>query len=115
MKKKSERAQTLLGLFLPHFWPKVKEAIMVCELVSEATKSINPEEIVRLDFDFKRGDRVKVYREFVHAITKGWMAVNVTVLSDYLAENSNLSTNSDSNIRRETIRRLIGNYKEKYT
>ena len=110
-----EGEKTLKDLFVSNFWPKIVEKIENCELLSESTKATNPNELVRLEYIFKRGERMKVYREFIWAFNKKWMVVSVTELAEYLAKNTNLTTSPDIQTRSETIRRLYNNYNKKFT
>ena len=44
--KKEKRVKTLLGLFLPEFWPEVRQIVEECKLMSEATKTIKPDYLI---------------------------------------------------------------------
>ena len=110
-----EGEKTLKDLFVSDFWPLVVEKIQNCELLTESTKATNPDELVRLEYNLKRGDRVKVYREFIWAFNKNWIEVNITELAYFLAKNTNLTTSPDIQTRSETIRRLYNNYNKKFT
>ena len=52
MRKKEVRVKTLKGLFVPDFWPEVKEIIKACELMTEASKAVDPDDMVDIEFDF---------------------------------------------------------------
>ena len=92
---KFERSETLQGLF----WPKYYKDF---------------EDIVNLEFDFKRGDKVTIYREFIHAIKKGWVRVEQRVVVRYLAEQSNLADGDTLNRRINAIRQGFKRYKNNY-
>ena len=112
--KKFKRSETLQGLFWPKYYKEIKLLISECEIISESIKTTIFEDIVNLEFDFKRGDKVTIYREFIHAIKKGWVRVEQRVVIRYLAEHSNL-TDSDTLKRRvNTIRQGFKRYKNNY-
>ena len=111
---KFERSETLQGLFWPKYYKEIKRLISECEIISESIKTTTFENIVNLEFDFKRGDKVTIYREFIHAIKKGWVRVEQRAVIRYLAEHSNL-TDSDTLKRRvNTIRQGFKRYKNNY-
>ena len=72
------------------------------------------EDIVNLKFDFKRGDKVTIYREFIHAIKKGWVRVEQRAVIRYLAEHSNLTSGDTLNKRINAIRQGFKRYKNNY-
>ena len=112
--KKFKRSGTLKGLFWPKYYRDIKRIISECEIISESIKTTIFEDITDLKFDFKRGDKVTIYREFIYAINKGWLRVEQRVVIRYLAEHSNL-TDSDTLKRRvNTIRQGFKRYKNVY-
>ena len=113
--KKEKRAKTLLGLFLPEFWPDVRKIIEECKLMSEATKAISPDYLVDIDFVFERGDRMVVYREFIHAMNKKMLKYKLSVVIIYLAEHSNLAESKYLKTRINTIRQGFKRHKKVYS
>ena len=105
---KFERSETLQGLFWPKYYKEIKL------LISESIKTTTFEDIVNLEFDFKRGDKVTIYREFIHAIKKGWVRVEQRVVVRYLAEQSNLADGDTLNRRINAIRQGFKRYKNNY-
>ncbi len=104
MRKKEERVKALKGLFVPDFWEDVKEIIGNCELMTEASKTADPDDLTDIKFAFKPGDKMVIYREFIQAFKKGWVGVRWCVVITYLAEFTNLADNSDLPTRINTIR-----------
>lgn len=113
--KKEKRAKTLLGLFLPEFWPDVRKIIEECKLMSEATKAISPDYLVDIEFVFERGDRMAVYREFVHAMNKKMLRYKLSVVITYLAEHSNLAESECLETRINTIRQGFKRHKKNFS
>ena len=112
---KFERSETLQGLFWPKYYKEIKLLISECEIISESIKTANFEDIVDLKFDFKRGDKVTIYREFIHAIKKGWVRVEQRAVIRYLAEHSNLTSGDTLNKRINAIRQGFKRYKNHYS
>lgn len=56
MRKKEVRVKTLKGLFVPDFWPEVKEKIKACEFMTEASKAVDPDDMVDIEFDFEKSN-----------------------------------------------------------
>ena len=104
MRKKEERVKALKGLFVPDFWEDFKEVIGNCELMTEASKTADPDDLTDIKFAFKPGDKMVIYREFIQAFKKGWIGVRLSVVITYLAEHTNLADNSDLPTRINTIR-----------
>lgn len=113
--KKEKGAKTLLGLFLPEFWPDVRKNIEECKLMSEATKAVNPDYLVDIEFVFERGDRMVVYREFVHALNKKMFRYKLSVVITYLAEHSNLAESEHLQTRINTIRQGFKRHKKNFS
>ena len=112
--KKFKRSETFKGLFWPKYYKDIKRLISECKIISESIKTANFEDIVDLKFDFKRGDKVTIYREFIHAIKKGWVRVEQRVVVRYLAEQSNLADGDTLDKRINTIRQGFKRYKNHY-
>ncbi len=104
MRKKEERVKALKGLFVPDFWEDFKEVIGNCELMTAALKTTDPDCLTDIEFAFKPGEKMIVYREFIQAYKKGWIGVRRCVVITYLAEHTNLADNSDLPTRINTIR-----------
>ena len=115
MRKKEERVKALKGLFVPDSWPKVKEIIGMCELMTAASKAVDPDDLVSIEFDFERGDKMAVYREFIHAANKGWINVRLCVVIYYLAEFSNLADSESLENRINAIQQGFKRYKSNYS
>ena len=113
--KKFKRSETFKGLFWPKYYKDIKRLISECKIISESIKTANFEDIVDLKFDFKRGDKVTIYREFIHAIKKGWVRVEQRVVVRYLAEQSNLADGDTLNRRINAIRQGFKRYKNHYS
>ena len=113
--KKEKRAKTLVGLFLPEFWPDVRNIVKECNLMSEATKAISPDYLVDIEFVFERGDRMVVYREFVHALNKGMLRHKLSVVITYLAEHSNLADSENLQLRINAIRQGFKRHKKNFS
>ena len=113
--KKFKRSETFKGLFWPKYYKEIKRFISECEIISESIKTANFEDIVDLKFDFKRGDKVTIYREFIHAIKKGWVRVEQRVVVRYLAEQSNLADGDTLDRRINAIRQGFKRYKNHYS
>ena len=77
---KIERSETLQGLFWPKYYKEIKRLISECEIISESIKTTTFEDIVNLEFDFKRGDKVTIYREFIHAIKKELAEAGIEII-----------------------------------
>ena len=112
---KFERSETFKGLFWPKYYKDIKRLISECKIISESIKTANFEDIVDLKFDFKRGDKVTIYREFIHAIKKGWVRVEQRVVVRYLAEQSNLADGDTLDRRINAIRQGFKRYKNHYS
>ena len=112
--KKFKRSETFKGLFWPKYYKEIKRFISECEIISESIKTANFEDIVDLKFNFKRGDKVTIYREFIHAIKKGWVRVEQRVVVRYLAEQSNLADGDTLDRRINAIRQGFKRYKNNY-
>ena len=112
--KKFKRSETFKGLFWPKYYKDIKRLISECKIISESIKTANFEDIVDLKFDFKRGDKVTIYREFIHAIKKGWVRVEQRVVVRYLAEQSNLADGDTLDRRINAIRQGFKRYKNNY-
>ena len=112
--KKFKRSETFKGLFWPKYYKEIKRFISECEIISESIKTANFEDIVDLKFDFKRGDKVTIYREFIYAIKKGWVRVEQRVVVRYLAEQSNLADGDTLDRRINAIRQGFKRYKNNY-
>ena len=112
--KKFKRSETFKGLFWPKYYKEIKRLISECKIISESIKTANFEDIVDLKFDFKRGDKVTIYREFIHAIKKGWVRVEQRAVIRYLAEHSNLTSGDTLNKRINAIRQGFKRYKNNY-
>lgn len=115
MRKKEERVKALKGLFVPDFWPDVKEIIVKCKLMTEKSKAVDPDDLINIEFDFERGEKMVVYREFIHAINKGWIKVRLCVVIFYLAEYSNLADSDSRENRINTIQQGFKRYKSNYS
>ena len=113
--KKFKRSETFKGLFWPKYYKDIKRLISECKIISESIKTANFEDIVDLKFDFKRGDKVTIYREFIHAIKKGWVRVEQRVVVRYLAEQSNLADGDTLDRRINAIRQGFKRYKNHYS
>ena len=113
--KKFERSETLQGLFWPKYYKDIKRLISECKIISESIKTANFEDIVDLKFDFKRGDKVTIYREFIYAIKNGWLRVEQRVVIRYLAEQSNLADGDTLDRRINAIRQGFKRYKNHYS
>jgi predicted nucleotidyltransferase len=112
--KKFKRSETFKGLFWPKYYKDIKRLISECKIISESIKTANFEDIVDLKFDFKRGDKVTIYREFIYAIKNGWLRVEQRVVVRYLAEQSNLADGDTLDKRINTIRQGFKRYKNHY-
>ena len=113
--KKFKRSETFKGLFWPKYYKEIKRFISECEIISESIKTANFEDIVDLKFDFKRGDKVTIYREFIYAIKNGWLRVEQRVVVRYLAEQSNLADGDTLDRRINAIRQGFKRYKNHYS
>jgi len=113
--KKFKRSETFKGLFGPKYYKDIKRLISECKIISESIKTANFEDIVDLKFDFKRGDKVTIYREFIHAIKNGWLRVEQRVVVRYLAEQSNLADGDTLDRRINAIRQGFKRYKNHYS
>ena len=113
--KKFKRSETFKGLFWPKYYKDIKRLISECKIISESIKTANFEDIVDLKFDFKRGDKVTIYREFIYAIKKGWVRVEQRVVVRYLAEQSNLADGDTLDRRINAIRQGFKRYKNHYS
>lgn len=113
--KKDKRVKTLLGLFLPEFWPEVRKIIEACKLMSEASKAINIDYLVDIEFVFERGEKMTIYREFIRAFKKGWMRVEMKVVIMYLAEHSNLASSDTLEKRINAIRQGFKRYRKNFS
>jgi len=113
--KKFKRSETFKGLFWPKYYKDIKRLISECKIISESIKTANFEDIVDLKFDFKRGDKVTIYREFIHAIKNGWLRVEQRVVVRYLAEQSNLADGDTLDRRINAIRQGFKRYKNHYS
>ena len=113
--KKFKRSETFKGLFWPKYYNEIKLIISECEIISESIKATIFEDITNLEFDFKRGDKVAIYREFIKAIKKGWLRVEQSVVIRYLAEQSNLADGDTLNRRINAIRQGFKRYKNTYS
>ena len=111
---KFERSETLQGLFWPKYYKEIQRIISECEIISESIKTTIFEDIVNLEFDFKRGDKVTIYREFIHAIKNDWIRVEQRVVIRYLAEHSNLASGDTLIKRINAIRQGFKRYKSNY-
>ena len=112
--KKIKRSETFKGLFWPKYYKEIKRLISECKIISESIKTTIFEDITDLKFDFKRGDKVTIYREFIYAINKGWLRVEQRVVVRYLAEQSNLADGDTLDKRINTIRQGFKRYKNHY-
>lgn len=110
--KKEKRVKTLLGLFLPEFWPEVRQIVEECKLMSEATKTIKPDYLIDIEFVFEKGDKMVVYRELVHALNRKMFRYKISVVITYLAEHSNLAESEYLQTRINTIRQGFKRYKK---
>lgn len=115
MRKKEVRVKTLKGLFVPDFWPEVKEIIKACELMTEASKAVDPDDMVDIEFDFEKSNKMVVYREFIHAVNKGWVKVRLCVVIFYLAKYSNLADSDSLENRINAIHQGFKRYKSNYS
>ena len=116
MDKVREGEQTLIGLFLPQFQPKIKEMIAGWKAVmSEQSKIINPEDLVRIEFCFTSRKKLVVYRDLARAVNEGWLKVSMIDLAKHLAMYTNLAVNEDMAIRIHTIYHFLKDYKKKFT
>ena len=113
--KKFKRSETFKGLFWPKHYKDIKRLISECKIISESIKTANFEDIVDLKFDFKRGDKVTIYREFIYAIKNGWLRVEQRVVVRYLAEQSNLADGDTLDRRINAIRQGFKRYKNHYS
>jgi hypothetical protein len=107
MRQDIKREKSLLGLFYPAYRRNIKEMIKECPYMKDYLKVMCPEEIVEIEFDLVRGDKLRVYREISYMIKNGWLMISVKGLSRYLAEHSNLADNENYKTRAETIRGYI--------
>ena len=113
--KKFKRSETFKGLFWPKYYKDIKRLISECKIISESIKTADFEDIVDLKFDFKRGDKVTIYREFIYAIKNGWLRVEQRVVVRYLAEQSNLADGDTLDRRINAIRQGFKRYKNHYS
>ena len=113
--KKFKRSETFKGLFFSKYYKDIKRLISECKIISESIKTANFEDIVDLKFDFKRGDKVTIYREFIYAIKNGWLRVEQRVVVRYLAEQSNLADGDTLDRRINAIRQGFKRYKNHYS
>ncbi len=113
--KKFKRSETFKGLFWPKYYKDIKRLISECKIINESIKTANFEDIVDLKFDFKRGDKVTIYREFIYAIKNGWLRVEQRVVVRYLAEQSNLADGDTLDRRINAIRQGFKRYKNHYS
>ena len=111
----SKRVKTLLGLFLPEFWPDIRSIIEECKLMSEATKAVKPDYLVDIEFVFERGDKMVVYREFIHALNKGMLRYKLGVVIAYMAEHSNLAENDCLQMRINAIRQGFKRHRKTFS
>jgi len=113
--RKRERVETLQGLFWPRFWAKIEEMMSKSDIISETTKSVGFKDINHIHFVFKRGDKMKIYREFIHAFENEWVRVEPYVVVRYLAEYTNMTNCDDMQTRINTIRQGFKRYRKHYT
>ena len=113
--KKIKRSETFKGLFWPKYYKEIKRLISECKIISESIKTADFEDIVDLKFDFKRGDKVTIYRELIYAIKNGWLRVEQRVVVRYLAEQSNLADGDTLDKRINAIRQGFKRYKNHYS
>ena len=113
--KKDKRVKTLLGLFLPEYWPEVRDRLKACKLLSNTTKAVNIDYLRDIEFVFERGDKMAVYREFIHALNNGMLRYKLGVVIVYLAEHSNLAENDDLQLRIKAIRQGFKRYRKNYS
>lgn len=114
MRKKEERVKALKGLFVPDFWEDVKEIIGNCELMTEASKTADPDDLTDIKFAFKPGDKMVIYREFIQAFKKGWVGVRLSVVITYLAEHTNLADSDTHRKRLNAIQQGFKRYKANF-
>ncbi len=113
--KEIKRSKTLKGLFWPKYHRDVMRIISQCEIVFESIKNANFEDIVNLDFNLKKGDKMTIYREFIRAIKNGWVRVEQRTVIRYLAENSNLASSDTLDKRINAIRQGFKRYKKHFS
>ena len=114
MRKKEERVKALKGLFVPEFWQDVKEILGKCELMTAASKAVDLDDLTDIEFAFKIGDKMVVYREFIQAFKKGWIGVRLSVVITYLAEHTNLADSDTHRKRINAIRQGFKRYKANF-
>ena len=83
--------------------------------MSEATKAVNIDYLVDIEFVFERGDKMTVYREFIHALNNGMLRYKLGVVIEYLAEHSNLAESEHRHIRINTIRQGFKRYRKNFS
>ena len=133
MNKFVEGEQTLIGLFLPKRQREMKKIFRAWRVVmSEETKIINPEDLVRIEFSFGSHKKLEVYRDLARAVNEGWLKISMIDLARHLAVYTNLAdnvklgtrhlavyTNLADNVklgtRIDTIYHFIKEYKKKFT
>ena len=114
MENNRKKANTFLKLFVPEFRNEAMRIVRDCDQVSEATKSTNPRDLVKLEFKFKPGMKWKVYQHFVWVIANKYLSVSQSELIAYLAENTNLASNENIKTRKDTIKRALNRRKNIY-
>ena len=111
MRKKEERVKALKGLFVPEFWQDAKEILGKCELMTAASKAVDLDDLTDIEFAFKIGDKMVVYREFIQAFKKGWIGVRRSVVIRYMAEHTNLADADTLEKRIKAIQQGFKRYK----
>lgn len=116
MNKIVEGEQTLIGLFLPKRQREMKKIFRSWRVVmSEETKIINPEDLVRIEFSFGSHKKLEVYRDLARAVNEGWLKISMIDLARHLAIYTNLADNVKLGTRIDTIYHFIKEYKKKFT
>jgi hypothetical protein len=108
--------QTLIGIVLPKYQAKMKEIMSGWKaMMSEQCKIKEPEEMVMIEFSFKRHKKLEVYRDLARAVNNEWFRICMKDVARYFAFHTNLAHNVDIDKRIDTIYHFLKLYKKKFT
>ena len=106
--------RTLLGIVWPHYRPKLESLI---SNISKATHTyysdIDPDVLVRVEFDFNIIQKKDVYWVLVH-IKPEWFSCSERKIAKIMAIYTNLADNPQRDIRTNTIRCRYNLVKNQY-
>lgn len=114
MKKKNIREQSLYGIVYPNDMPSLMDKLdKLSEHITDIYSPINPNRLIRVEFDFNMISKGDVYKLLINAtkLTNG-IRCSERKLAKILAIYTNLASNPACNKRVDAILRSYKRYKK---